>query len=148
MAGRALTRCLQERRQAGEQAEAETIRTELEYIRCVRPILVIVLILICLLLQYSLGKNRAAYSFSMWVFFRYLLCEPIFISMNSSDRYAKMLDDIILQMVGILDDVILPNFHNPSFPTGSEPSSLEALDGGQDSLEFLMGIGAMPLNFA
>ncbi|KAL5495275.1 hypothetical protein ACEPAI_738 [Sanghuangporus weigelae] len=59
-------------------------------------------------------------------------------------RYAKMLDDIIFQNVGILEDVILPNFQNPSFPTSPE-FAMQTI--AQDSLDFLMGVGAPPLNF-
>ncbi|KAL5535512.1 hypothetical protein ACEPAF_3606 [Sanghuangporus sanghuang] len=59
-------------------------------------------------------------------------------------RYAKMLDDIIFQTVGILEDVILPNFQNASFPTSPEISMQTT---AQDSLDFLMGVGAAPLNF-
>ncbi|KAI5124712.1 hypothetical protein M0805_004318 [Coniferiporia weirii] len=64
-------------------------------------------------------------------------------------RYAKMLDDIILQSVGILDSVILPNFQNPSFPTSTEFLSLPMTghDDFQNSLELLMGVGPPPFPF-
>lgn len=54
-----------------------------------------------------------------------------------------MLDDIVYQSVGILEDVLLPNFQNPSFPTNPELSTQAT----HDSLDFLMGVGQPSLHF-
>ncbi|EJD03967.1 uncharacterized protein FOMMEDRAFT_19284 [Fomitiporia mediterranea MF3/22] len=59
-------------------------------------------------------------------------------------RYAKMLDDIILQTAGILDDVMLPNFQNPAFPMSPGYSTISVPNGGANGLDFLMGIGIPP----
>ena len=60
------------------------------------------------------------------------------------DRYAKMLDDIVLQSVGILDSIVLPNFQKaPTPPKVAEfPSfTMENIYGTENSLELLLGLG-------
>ncbi|PAV22369.1 hypothetical protein PNOK_0232600 [Pyrrhoderma noxium] len=59
-------------------------------------------------------------------------------------RYAKMLDDIVLQSVGIMDSIVLPNFQKaPTPPKVAEfPSfTMENIYGTENSLELLLGLG-------
>ncbi|KAH8120305.1 hypothetical protein DFH11DRAFT_1559424 [Phellopilus nigrolimitatus] len=111
MSGRVLIRFLHEAKEAGNQAQLVTFRTELEYIRI------------------ALAKIGSRIPLAY--------------------RYAKMLDDIILQSVGLLDELVLPNFQHPSFPTSSDFSIIPtaAEDGSQNKLELLLGIGPSTLAF-
>lgn len=55
-----------------------------------------------------------------------------------------MLDDIVLQSVGILDPVILPNFQKAQTPPkiAEFPTlSMEHICGSENSLELLLGLG-------
>lgn len=51
-----------------------------------------------------------------------------------------MLDDIIYQSIGILEELPLPIFQNPTFPTNMDLS----LPGTDNSLELLFGNGSVP----
>lgn len=51
-----------------------------------------------------------------------------------------MLDDITLQSIGILEELPLPTFQNPPFPTQMDLS----LTGTDNSLELLFGNGSVP----
>lgn len=54
-----------------------------------------------------------------------------------------MLDDIILQSVGVLENVVLPNFQNPVFPTNPENPNFPSPANPEfnNNLELFMGVG-------
>lgn len=60
-----------------------------------------------------------------------------------------MLDDIILQSVGILDDITLPNFQNPEFPTNPDNPKFPPPANSEfnNNLELFMGVGQISQNF-